>query len=259
MNDYYSVNGTFDKFNISNLPKDDQHRIKYLRIPPNWVSVKINKDHCSKIQVTGKDSKGRTQYIYHPAWVLFSKDTKYTKVNSIDFNTFDEIIKKYSGFNGNYTKEYIVSNMLILMKELNIRVGNEKYLEENDSVGLCTLQKSHYKKEKNKTISKNENIVYNHKFIFKGKKGIIHEKTLKSNHIIFIENIISIPGKSLFKYSTSINDNNNNNNKNNTFKKIIAEDLNQFLKDFVNDNMTCKDLRTHCANEIFKRVFFTNK
>ena len=256
MNDYYSVNGTFDKFNISNLSKDDQRRIKYLRIPPNWSSVKINKDHSSKIQVTGKDSKDRTQYIYHPAWVLFSKDTKYTKVNSIDFNTFDEIIKKYSLFNGNYTKEYLIANMLILMKELNIRVGNEKYLEENESVGLCTLQKSHYKKEKNKTISKNENIVYSHKFIFKGKRGIIHEKILKPNHIIFIENIISIPGKSLFKYSTTINDN----KKNNTFKKIIAEDLNQFLKDFVNDNMTCKDIRTHCANEIFKkRIFNINK
>lgn len=245
MNEYYSINGLFEKFDKSSLPDDDQARVKYLRIPPNWADVKINKDPTSKIQVTGKDAKGRTQYIYHPAWVLFSKDTKYTKVNSIDFNVFDSIIKRYSVFNGIYTKEYIISNMLILMKELNIRVGNEKYLEENDSVGLCTLQKSHYKKEKNK--SNKQEI---HKFIFKGKKGVVHEKILSPNHIKFIENIISIPGKSLFKYS--INDSQNNKE---IFKKIIAEDLNQFLKDYVNNDMTCKDVRTHCANVIFKKEY----
>jgi DNA topoisomerase-1 len=247
MDEYHSINGIFEKFNISKLSNDDQKRIKYLRIPPNWCSVKINKDASSKIQVTGQDSKGRTQYIYHPAWVLFSKDSKYTKVNSIDFNTFDLIIKRYSEFNGTYTKEYMISNMLILMKELNIRVGNEKYLEENDSVGLCTLQKSHYKKEK---VKDNDNTLV-HKFIFKGKKGIYHDKILKTNHIKFIENIISIPGKSLFKYNITSKEN----KKDNAFKKIMAEDLNQFLKEYVNSNMTCKDLRTHCANEIFKKEY----
>ena len=198
----------------------------------------------------GKDIKGRTQYIYHPAWVQFSKETKYSKINSINFNNLKNIIKKFSTFNGNYTKNYIISNMLDIMKNLNIRVGNEKYYEENDSVGLCTLNKSHYKKIKNK------NNKYIHKFIFKGKKGILHEKILHSNHIQFIENIINLPGKSLFKYSTGdTGDTGDTRCKKIIYKKIIADDLNQFLKENIDSNMSCKDIRTYCANEIFKKEY----
>jgi len=249
MNNYYELN---DTKNLSSFSEDDQKRIKYLRIPPNWNSIKVTKDPSSKIQVTGKDPKGRTQYIYHPVWVQFSKETKYSKVSSINFTTFENIIKRYSEFNGLYSKNYIIANMFILMKDLNIRVGNEKYLEENDSVGLCTLSKSHYKKVKTKE-SNGSNV---HKFIFKGKKGIIHEKILLPKHITFIENIISLPGKSLFKYSNESNEKGNKGNKGNKdYKKVTADDLNQFLKEYVDKYMSCKDIRTYCANKIFKREY----
>lgn len=256
MNNYYELN---DSKNLSSFSEDDQKRIKYLRIPPNWNSIKVTKDPSSKIQVTGKDSRGRTQYIYHPAWVQFSKETKYSKVNSINFTTFENIIKRYSEFNGLYSKNYIISNMFIIMKDLNIRVGNEKYLEENDSVGLCTLSKSHYKKIKT-TENNGSNGSNVHKFIFKGKKGILHEKILLAKHVTFIENIISLPGKSLFKYSNESNEKGNKSNEstqkvNNHYKKITADDLNQFLKEYVDKYMSCKDIRTYCANTIFKREY----
>jgi DNA topoisomerase-1 len=254
MNNYYEIN---DTKNLSSFSEDDQKRIKYLRIPPNWNSIKVTKDPSSKIQVTGKDARGRTQYIYHPAWVQFSKETKYSKVNSINFTTFENIIKRYSVFNGIYNKNYIISNMFIIMKDLNIRVGNEKYLEENDSVGLCTLSKSHYKKVKSKISNESNNSKESnqivHKFIFKGKKGVIHEKILLPKHITFIENIISLPGKSLFKYSNDSNDSDEKSNK--VYKKVTADDLNQFLKEYVDKYMSCKDIRTYCANTIFKREY----
>lgn len=257
MNNYYELN---DTKNLSSFSEDDQKRIKYLRIPPNWNSIKVTKDPSSKIQVTGKDARGRTQYIYHPAWVEFSKETKYSKVSSINFTTFENIIKRYSELNGLYNKNYIIANMFILMKDLNIRVGNEKYLEENDSVGLCTLSKSHYKKVKsngtngsNGSNDSNESNNIIHKFIFKGKKGILHEKILLPKHVTFIENIISLPGKSLFKYSNESNE--STQKRNNHYKKITADDLNQFLKEYVDKYMSCKDIRTYCANTIFKREY----
>ena len=150
--------------------------------------------------------------------------------------------------------------MFILMKDLNIRVGNEKYLEENDSVGLCTLSKSHYKKVKsngtngsNGSNDSNESNNIIHKFIFKGKKGILHEKILLPKHVTFIENIISLPGKSLFKYSNESNE--STQKRNNHYKKITADDLNQFLKEYVDKYMSCKDIRTYCANNIFKKEY----
>ena len=240
MNDFYyletiinlSTSKQFKSFSF-----EDQQRIKTLRIPPNWTNVKISKDPCSKVQVTGLDAKKRTQYIYHPAWVLFSKETKYSKVNFINFDKFNSVIKKYSKFTGNISKNYVIANMFIIMRDLNIRVGNEKYLEENDSVGLCTLSKMHY--IKTKTIKKDI-----HKFTFNGKRGVLHEKILLPTHIKFIETIIRLPGQELFLYKSESG-----------YKKIVADDLNQFLKDNVDKNMTCKDIRTYCANKIFKKEY----
>lgn len=240
MNDFYYLETIT---NLSTLKQfksfsfEDQQRIKTLRIPPNWTNVKISKDPCSKVQVTGLDAKKRTQYIYHPAWVLFSKETKYSKVNFINFDKFNSVIKKYSKFTGDISKNYVIANMFIIMRDLNIRVGNEKYLEENDSVGLCTLSKIHY--IKTKTIKKDI-----HKFIFNGKRGVLHEKILLPAHIKFIETIIRLPGQELFLYKLDSG-----------YKKIVADDLNQFLKDYVDKNMTCKDIRTYCANKIFKKEY----
>ena len=240
MNDFHyfeTITNLITSKQFKNFPIEDQQRIKTLRIPPNWTNVKISKDPCSKIQVTGLDAKKRTQYIYHPAWVLFSKETKYSKVNFINFDKFNFIIKKYSKFTGDISKNYVISNMFIIMRDLNIRVGNEKYLEENDSVGLCTLSKMHYRK---KTLGKKEI----HKFIFNGKRGVLHEKKLLSIHIKFVDTIIRLPGQELFLYKSESG-----------YKKIVAEDLNQFLKDNVDKNMTCKDIRTYCANQIFKKEY----
>ena len=263
MNEFYSINKinktdkneTKDIHDYSKLSSDDNARVKILRIPPNWTSVKLSKDPSSKIQATGLDARGRKQYIYHPVWTLFSKDTKYTKVNSINFDKFNSIINKLSKqkISDNFTKNYVIANMFILMRDLNIRVGNEKYLEENDSVGLCTLQKIHYKKEKEDKSNNSNSSNTIHKFIFIGKKAVQQEKILQKPHITFIENIIKIPGNSLFKYSS--NEETNESNKSNSYRKICSEDLNNFLKENVDKNMSCKDIRTYCANEIFKKEY----
>ena len=239
MNDYLFIDNIEKLKTNKTLSKDNIEHIKKLKIPPNWKNVKISQDYSAKIQAIGEDNKGRKQYIYHPLWVIFSKQIKYSKINSINFDKFNKIINKLSKNLNYYSKDYIISNMFLIMRDLNIRVGNEKYLEENDSVGLCTLEKNHYKKEK-----KNDKII--HKFVFKGKKGVLHEKKLNENHIKFIENIIKIPGNELFKYYDT---------NNNTYKKIIADDLNIFLKINIDTNMTTKDIRTYSANKIFQEEY----
>ena len=43
-------------------------RIHALAIPPAWQDVWISPDPLGHIQATGVDSRGRTQYRYHPVW-----------------------------------------------------------------------------------------------------------------------------------------------------------------------------------------------
>ena len=215
-------------YTLKNYPKNEEQRIKKLRIPPNWTDIKITKSDTDKIQVVGTDSKNRQQYIYHPLWVLFTNDSKYLKIDSLNFNKFIRIINQKSK-EEILSKDYIIANMFIIMKDLNIRVGNEIYLKENNSIGLCTMQK--------------KNLKDNH-FIFKGKRGVLHNKILSNKHINFINQLILIPGKSIFKYS-----------ENNQYYKILSTDLNQYLKKYINENMTCKDIRTYSANQIFIKKY----
>src|ERR1700678_319312 len=43
-------------------------RIRALALPPAWREVWICPDPLGHIQATGVDSRGRTQYRYHPVW-----------------------------------------------------------------------------------------------------------------------------------------------------------------------------------------------
>ena len=53
-------------------------RIAALSIPPAWKDVWISPDPLGHIQATGVDSRGRTQYRYHPVWREQREVQKFT-------------------------------------------------------------------------------------------------------------------------------------------------------------------------------------
>lgn len=209
-------------FKYKNASQEDLERIKKLRIPPNWTNVKIDKSVNAKIQVTGYDIKGRKQYIYNKQFVETNKTKKFKKMYSFDYSRYSRVLKHYIN-KKDLSKDCVIANMIKLMEDLNIRVGNETYKKENGTYGICTLLKKHLSGNKLK---------------FVGKKGISHEKIIKdSRSLDFIKRVYKIKGPSLFYYSDS--------------KNITASDLNTFLREKVQTNVTCKDIRTYCANKIF--------
>lgn len=213
------VNG---KFGYRGAKKEDLPRIKELKIPPMWNNVKIDKSGKAKIQATGYDSKGRKQYIYNKDFVEKSKKSKFNKMKSFDYNKYARIIKHFIS-KRDLSRDCVIANVIKLMEDLCIRVGNESYKKENGTYGISTMLKSHFK---NNTLS------------FVGKKGILHNKII-TNHdsISFINRVLKIKGPYLFY---DING-----------TRITSADLNDFLKQKVQSNITCKDIRTYCANKIF--------
>ncbi len=219
---YISRHFVNNKFGYKGATKEDLPRIKSLKIPPMWTNVKIDKSGKAKIQVTGYDSKGRKQYIYNKDFIERAKKTKFNKMNSFDYNKYSRVIKHYI-CKKDLSKECVIANVIKLMEDLCIRVGNDSYKKENGTYGICTLLKSHFK---NNTLS------------FIGKKGILHNKTISDHDsICFINRVLRIKGPYLFY---DINSN-----------RIHSTDLNHFLKTKVQTNITCKDIRTYCANKIF--------
>jgi len=209
-------------FKYKNSSNEDLNRIKKLRIPPNWTNVKIDKSANAKIQVTGYDAKGRKQYIYNKQFVETNKTKKFKKMYSFDYSKYSRVLKHYIN-KKDLSKDCVIANMIKLMEDLNIRVGNETYKKENGTYGICTLLKKHLSGNKLKFI---------------GKKGINHEKIIKDPiSLDFIRRVLKINGPCLFYCSES--------------KNIASSDLNMFLKEKVQTNITCKDIRTYCANKIF--------
>lgn len=204
--------------------KEDLERIKKLRIPPNWINVKIDSDASAKIQATGVDSKGRKQYIYNSKWIEKSKKNKALKIKTLNHEKYSRVIKSYVS-KKDLSRECVIANIIKLMDDLNIRVGNESYKKENGTYGITTLMKHHLN---GNTLS------------FKGKKGIEHvKKIVNHDSINFINRVKSIKGPELFHDSCG--------------NTISSKDLNSFLKEKVQTNITCKDIRTYNANKIFLR------
>ena len=211
-----------DKFGYRGTRQEDVERIKKLRIPPMWKNVKIDPSNKSKIQATGYDSKNRKQYIYHKEFIEKTKNLKFKKMNTFDYSKYSKVIKHYMN-KCDLSKDCVIANVIKIMEDLNIRVGNESYKKENGSYGITTLQKKHLK----------GNIL-----TFIGKKGIKHVKCIKNDKSMsFVRKVLNIKGPNLFYDSIGGN--------------ITSTDLNNFLKTKVQTNITCKDIRTYCANKIF--------
>ncbi len=51
-----------------------------LVIPPAWSQVEINKKKSADLLVTGRDDKGRKQYIYHPEHRARQNNEKFDRI-----------------------------------------------------------------------------------------------------------------------------------------------------------------------------------
>jgi DNA topoisomerase-1 len=60
-----------------------RRRIQALVIPPAWNDVWICPDPNGHIQATGRDLKGRKQYIYHPQFRQWREQQKFERI--LDF------------------------------------------------------------------------------------------------------------------------------------------------------------------------------
>lgn len=214
---------------VSGTTNSSKHGKHHPRVPPNWSDVKVSPNPKSKVLVTGYDSKGRKQYIYNPEWVKASQREKFERVSDFKYPWFQRVIRGFIK-RRDLSKECVIANMLKLMVDLNIRVGNQVYLKHNNSVGLTTMMKRHITRDSSTGIT----------LKFRGKSGVVHtKKVTTSESLQFIRRVCQVDGEFLFYCLTPRK------------KRIDSEDINQFLKEHVQDGITSKDIRTHTANRIF--------
>ncbi len=207
------------------VSKADLERIRKLVIPPAWTNVWICSDANGHIQATGLDVRGRKQYKYHPLWTAARSETKFHRLYEfgkvlprLRLKVESDLAKKELG------QDKVIATVISLMERTYIRIGGEDYEKLYGSHGMTTLKDNHVAISGSKI-----------RFSFSGKKGIVHEVTLKNQRLArVVKQCRDIPGKELFQYYDD----------NGERRPIDSGQVNTYIKEATGANFTAKDFRT---------------
>lgn len=200
-------------------------RIKSLKIPPMWTDVQISTRANTHLQATGKDQKGRKQYLYHPEWMAYRNQCKFRRMT--EFGRALPIIRTQSLADmqlKGWPKEKVLGLVVQILNEAFIRIGNAYYKEQNETYGLTTLRRKHLKIEGSK-IS----------FQYKAKSGKYRNINIKNVRLRrLIKQCSELPGHEIFRYL----------DEDKKWCSIDSHDVNEYLKSISGEQFSSKDFRT---------------
>ena len=206
-----------------------KQRFEELVIPPNWQDVWICKTKNGHIQATGRDAKGRKQYLYHAQWVAVRDRAKFDTL--ILFAENLPALRKQVEADLQapcLSKEHVTAAIIKLLEHTLIRVGNDSYAKNNKTYGLTTLRNKHVRVEGKKL-----------RFSFVGKSGKAHEIGFEDKQLADAVRACSeLPGYRVFQYL----------DEDDARQTIDSSDVNAYLKAHMGEYFSAKDFRTWAAS-----------
>ena len=122
-------------------------RVRSLAIPPAYTSVWICPSPRGHLQATGRDARGRKQYLYHPAWRTARDETKFDRMTAFGVALPRIRSKVQLDLDTPVGKQVLRTSVTAAIERLLdttlVRVGNDEYARANGSFGLTTLRKRH--------------------------------------------------------------------------------------------------------------------
>ncbi|MDO5770461.1 MAG: DNA topoisomerase IB, partial [Psychrobacter sp.] len=172
---------------LGNTVKDKKlkQRFEALVIPPMWNEVWICQFEDGHLQSTGRDDKGRKQYLYHELWNSVRDKAKFDAVIG-----FGEALPKlrvqieHDLESESLSRDNVLAAVVKLLETTLIRIGNDRYAKENQSYGLSTLRSKH--------VSETDDGLA---FDFVGKSAKTHHIELQDERLIdIIQACSELPG-----------------------------------------------------------------
>lgn len=203
-------------------------RIRSLAIPPAWQDVWISASPGSHIQATGRDSKGRKQYKYHPRFRALREAAKFEHISSFgeSLPVLRRRLRQDLAREG-LDKTKVAAAVVELMQRTCVRVGNDCYAIANGSYGLTTLRDRHARIQGAEV-----------RFKFKGKGGKVHEVTLNDPKLArIVKRCREVPGQRLFQYL----------GVDGQYHPLTSSDINDYLRTVTGQPFSAKDFRTWVA------------
>ena len=204
--------------------EDRLERIGALVIPPAWKDVWISPSPTAKLQVTGVDAAGRTQYLYHPDYRAQQEQAKFDRL--IGFaERLSELRAAMAGHMDYDTldRERISAIATRLINQGWFRVGSERYAKESQTFGITTLNKGHVEVHGQRIA-----------FHFRTKHGAVVRTTVVDAELAdAITELLTIPGgRRLFRYEWE-----------GSLCNLTGARLNEYVRRYLGEEFTAKDFR----------------
>jgi DNA topoisomerase I len=178
------------------------------------------------LQATGRDARGRKQYLYHDEWRSLRDRLKFDHV--LDLAEVLPLIRERVDRDlrrRGLSRDTVVALVVRLLEATLIRVGNDEYVRENGSFGLTTVRARHV------TVS-GDSI----RFRFRGKSGAQHDVTVTDARAArLVRRCLAIPGGGpVFRYLDDAGEP----------RAVDSQAVNDYLRRVSGEDFTAKDFRT---------------
>ena len=181
------------------------------------------------VQATGRDARGRKQYRYHDDWRTAREVAKFAMLETFGA-ALPAIRRRRDRDLGDRTvsRDAVAAGVVLLLERTMIRVGNEEYVRANGSYGLTTLRSRHVRIDRDGVSQ----------FRFVGKSGVAHAVQVRDERVAeLLQRCRRLPGEHLFQYV----------NGNGAVHPLTSSDVNAYLRDTAEADVTAKDFRTWMA------------
>jgi DNA topoisomerase-1 len=201
-------------------------RIADLVIPPAWQDVWICRIPRGHIQAVGTDAAGRRQYRYHDEWRVQRDAAKHDRVLTFArrLPAARDVVQGHLEERG-LTRNRVLAAAFRLLDLGFFRVGGESYAEENGTYGLATMRREH--------VSVTGDLV---SFDYIAKSG-------KERHQAVVDPSVTKVVRALLKRDGGGEELLAWRGRDG-WHDITSADVNAYLKQVVDDEVSAKDFRT---------------
>jgi DNA topoisomerase I len=233
----------FSYVNGSGRPLRDPQQIKRietLAIPPAWTNVWICRVPTGHLQATGRDARGRKQYIYHEHWREISNLAKFLRLAACpQFLPRLRRLVSRDLRGRELTRTRVLAGMVALLDLTSIRIGNEEYVRENGSYGLATLRTRHLTIEGGRATIR-----------FRAKAGLRREVMVEDKRLVrLLTQIKKLRGAHVFQYVDNEGQ----------IKVADAIAVNDYLRERTGHHFTAKDFRTWKASALATGLLYEQR
>jgi DNA topoisomerase IB len=199
--------------------------LESIGIPPAWTDVWIAPYENGHIQATGLDAVGRRQYIYHPAWREKKDRLKFDRALQLAESLPAARRRVTLDLRGDgFSRERVLAAAFRMLDTGSLRVGSERYTNENGSHGLATLLCAHVKVRRDSLL-----------LSFPAKSGKNWDSEMTDADLAALVRRLKRRGGNarLLAYKNG-----------RSWHPVSSAEINGYVKERTGDDFTAKDFRT---------------